>query len=588
MLTMRQLGLFHLFAASALAQSSVFGYDRSKLSLASPGGCTSIAIRTKRRHRDKKAARWQRFTLIILWCAQLWLIPLAPAQTATSGYNPPNGRAEHLQRIAEPPELAGQPGPRPNPPTPNQASLQFVQSKAIRAVDPHVAKTLAPAIRELTELIRLEPTNSDFHLLRANLSCYNRANSADILNEIALSMTLHDSKSTAYPTLRDHYALKAKVEFESGHLEDSMRDLDLAIREDYENAEDVFNDGGTKPTTTTRPCVWTQADLDTLGQRFPADYRPTLYRGLYLTFFYRFDYKADYKPVLNAFERATALNPTAPLPHFFIGRLYTLGSLGGMMSAKNAKCLDYVVPRTSECLDLDETHRRGVRSLTRAIALDPKFGPAYAARADALSKLKEFRQAIRDYDEFLQLSPTSEGARMAYNDRGLSKVALGQYQEAVQDFTQAIAIGCVQLCSSYDNRAEAYMKLHNYTKEIEDISASIKQNLSNTVFLMSIDQFRRIYPEYDTVTDDVLCEKLRALFFPAMKYADFAKQFLIEAKEYQSTVLPDLYLKRGDAYAAQKEPARANIEYDRVSRAFPEWAAISFAEENGIRVRKRD
>jgi hypothetical protein len=39
-----------------------------------------------------------------------------------------------------------------------------------------------------------------------------------------------------------------------------------------------------------------------------------------------------------------------------------------------------------------------------------------------------------------------------------------------------------------------------------------------------------------------------------------------------------LYLKRGDAYAALKQTAKANIEYDRVSRAFPEWAALSFVE----------
>jgi TolA-binding protein len=71
-----------------------------------------------------------------------------------------------------------------------------------------------------------------------------------------------------------------------------------------------------------------------------------------------------------------------------------------------------------------------------------------------------------------------------------------------------------------------------------------------------------------------------------MQYADFAKQFLIEAKDFKSTVLPDLYLKRGDAYASLKQTAKANIEYDRVSHAFPEWAALSFVEENGKRIRK--
>ena len=149
-------------------------------------------------------------------------------------------------------------------------------------------------------------------------------------------------------------------------------------------------------------------------------------------------------------------------------------------------------------------------------------------------------------------------------------------------------MGCKKSCGSYDNRTEAYIKLHNYTKAIEDIGTSIKQHLSFAIFLMNIDQFRHIYPEYDTVPDEVLCEKLRALFFPEMRYADFAKQFLIEAKNYESTILPELYVKRGDAYAALKQPSKANIEYDRVSRAFPEWAALSFVEKSGKRIRKKE
>lgn len=508
------------------------------------------------------------------------------AQSATSGQKLPDRREARLQHIVEPPELAGEPPPVPTPPS--SASLQFVESKAINAANPQDAKTLAPAIQELTGLIRLEPTNSDFYLLRATLSCYLRGNSTEILDDISHSLSLHrQSASTAYPTLREHYGLKAKIEFENGRFDDSMRDLDVAMREDFESAEDVFNDGNTKPTTTTRPCVWTQADLNTLERRFPQDYRPPLYEGLYLTYFYKFDLESDYSPVLDAFHRAATRNPTSPLPEFFIGELYSVGHLGGIMSIKNAKCLDDVVPRTPECLALDEVHRTGVRSLTRAIALDPGFGPAYALRADVLSRLKVYRQAIRDYDKVLELKPTSEKARIAYNDRGLARVSLGDYQSAVLDFTQSIAMGCRESCGSYDNRAEAYLKLHNYPKAIKDISASIRHTLSlYGVFQMNIDQFRRIYPEYDSVPDDVLCEKLRAMFYPAMKYADFAKQFLIEAKEFKSTILPDLYLKRGDAYAAMNQTQKANREYDRVSRGFPEMASFSFIEKNGKRIRK--
>ena len=489
-----------------------------------------------------------------------------------------------LQHIAEPPELAGEPRPVPTPPSP--ASLQFIQSNAINSAHPHDVKSLNPAIQELTRLIHLEPTNSDFYLLRANFSCYMRANSAGILTDISRSISLHKQSTSAYPTLKDHYALKAKIEFENGQFEDSMRDLDLAIEQNYEDAKDVFNDGHTKPTTITEPCVWTLADIYTLERRFPQDYRPPLYRGLYLTFFYSFDLASDYSPVFDAFHRAATVNPVSPLPEFYIGELYSIGGLGGLMSIKNAQCLDEIVPRTPQCVALDEVHRSAVRSLTRAIALDPKFGPAYALRAIAFAHLKEFRQAVRDYDKVLELEPEPDAARITYNDRGLAKVSLGEYQSAVQDFTKSIAIGCKPSCGSYENRADAYIKLHQYPEAIADIGAAIKQQLSSAVFLMNIDQFRRIYPEFDAVPDDVLCEKLRALFFPQMKYADFAKQFLIEANEFESTVLPDLYLKRGDAYAAMKQIRKANAEYDRVSRGFPKYASYAFEQVNGKRTRR--
>jgi len=66
-----------------------------------------------------------------------------------------------------------------------------------------------------------------------------------------------------------------------------------------------------------------------------------------------------------------------------------------------------------------------------------------------------------------------------------------------------------------------------------------------------------MYPEYDDVADDVLCEKLRTLFYPQMSYADCSKQFLIDAKEFDDFVLPELFLKRGDAYSDMGDLARA-------------------------------
>jgi tetratricopeptide (TPR) repeat protein len=407
-----------------------------------------------------------------------------------------------------------------------------------------------------------------------------------VSDDITQSIALHNSaKPTDNPNLKNHYALRAKMALVDGRYEDAMRDLDAAIKEDYSGAEDVFNDGKTDPSTTTRKCQWTQPDLDGLAKRFATDFRPPLYRGLYLSYFLRFHVEGDPQPAFDAFERSAALNPASALPHFFIGYLRAL-RLSGWISMAGSKCIDSIVPRTPDCLALDDMRRAGLRSLTRAIALDPTFGPAYAARADVLYNLKEARQAVRDYDEAL-LRTTRASARSLYNDRGLARFAAGQYHAAILDFSQSMALGCADdaLCQSYVNRADAYIKVQNYVQAIADIGVQIRRTLSNAVFLINIDDFRRIYPEYDAVPDAVLCEKLRSLFFPAMSYASFSKQFLMEAKLKPTFVLSDLYLKRGDAYAKLGRAAAAEAEYDRVSRTFPDFARSAFIQVNGKRAR---
>jgi hypothetical protein len=62
---------------------------------------------------------------------------------------------------------------------------------------------------------------------------------------------------------------------------------------------------------------------------------------------------------------------------------------------------------------------------------------------------------------------------------------------------------------------------------------------------------------------------------------------LVNAKEFDDFVLPELFLKRGDAYADMGDLAGANREYDRVSAGFPKWAVNDFRTRNGKRIRIR-
>jgi tetratricopeptide (TPR) repeat protein len=488
-------------------------------------------------------------------------------------------------RVIDPGELSGPPKPLPS--QPSSAQRRFAESDVFRALDPKKPETIAPALSALNDLLKEEP-NSDMYFMRALVGCEAKVAPKSMLSDLATALSIRPAKteSSAFTTKREMYALKAKIEFDSGEFKAAADDLENAIKEDYESAPQTFNSGKPKPSLTAKPCEWTQADLNLLTKEFPRDYRPPLFLGLYLAYFTTYDPDTDSKPIFAAFDRAAELNPVSPLPSFYTADAYLMGRLGGMMSTTAAKCIDDITPRTKPCLELDELHRTGLRWVTKAIAIDPTFAPAYTMRAEGLYRMKEHRQAVRDYDKALELHPTDDGRRGLYNDRGLAKLELKDYQGAIANFTSAIALGCDEpLCLSYENRALAYMKMHNYSKAVADYTMVIRQRLSNDVFLMNIDQFRRIYPEYDTVADDAVAEKLRLLFFPEMARDVFAKNFLIEATELKSFLLPELYLSRGDAYAKLGDSKKANTDYDRVSHGFPEWAKTAFTEVGGKRVR---
>ena len=498
-----------------------------------------------------------------------------PAQTASS---------RHQTKVVDPSELAGPPKKIIVLTPTKRAFAQSGVMEQLQSKDPSV---LASISRQITSFIQQDPNDSDFYFLRSNVSCeIPGSNKESMLNDINTAIKLwKPGETTAFDSLSGHFAMKAKIEVLLGRYADALNDLDSGMKVAYAKAEDMFNNGNVKPSEPINfPCMWSQADVDKLAEVYPRDFRTSLYRGLYELEFSHFSLDTDYRSILRSFERAAELNTSSPVPPYFAGYTYVFGGIGGLLSKANAACIDDEVPRTKECLELDEIHHTGERYLTKAIAIDPTFEPAFVLRAAAHLKLHENRQAIRDYTKALELDPKAD----VYQDRASAESELKEYQAAIIDYTRSIAQGCENTsCGAYEYRADVYLKLHDYPQAIADLTHAIRNYLDGTIFGFNVDQFRRIYPEYDDTADDVLCEKLRVLFYPQMSYADFSRNFLIDAKEFDVTVLPELYLKRGDAYADMGDLARANREYDRVSAGFPKMAKYAFTMRNGKRLRNR-
>lgn len=182
-------------------------------------------------------------------------------------------------RVIDPVELSGPPKKLT---VITAAKRAFIESSP--QLDSKDPKVLDGIVKDLTSFIQRDPSDPDFYFLRATVSCLINGDKNAILNDVGTSIKLFSpGKTYVYDSLRDHYALKAKIEFLLGRYQEAMTDLDASIQVDYSSAEQVFNDGNVKPNQPAATlCAWTQTDLNTLARMFPKDYRTSEYLGLYL------------------------------------------------------------------------------------------------------------------------------------------------------------------------------------------------------------------------------------------------------------------------------------------------------------------
>jgi hypothetical protein len=121
--------------------------------------------------------------------------------------------------------------------------------------------------------------------------------------------------------------------------------------------------------------------------------------------------------------------------------------------------------------------------------------------------------------------------------------------------------------------ADAYMKTRQWDLAIRDFTTAISLEVGGSTLLMNVGQFRAIYPEYNAASNEVIARKLNQTFFTDLTYEGFSKTFL-SGKPMPSTTIPDLYLKRSDAYLLRSNWRRAATDFRRAMNGFPDYAAV--------------
>jgi tetratricopeptide (TPR) repeat protein len=265
---------------------------------------------------------------------------------------------------------------------------------------------------------------------------------------------------------------------------------------------------------------------------------------------------------------AAKINPASAMPHLFKAEVFLKTFFFQMMSIYDPQH--------------DQLNNAGINLLDKTLALDNDNIWALKERALMYSHLKKWRLAIADYDRALMVDPKDFAS---LNDRALAKIEIGDTYTAISDLGEAIRNSERELqhSTSYQARADAYIKTRQWDLSIRDLTTALSLEIGGQVLLANVRQFRALYPEYRTATDDAVARKLQQTFYPDWKYEDFAGKFMNGNGSFgfPNFVIGDLFLKRSDAnlkagnwHAAKLDFRRAGRGYNDAPDAIDRWRDI--------------
>lgn len=514
---------------------------------------------------------------------------LSDKQSGSKGnsYEPPTAeeiapmRPEYLAelvKIHEPSEMSGKPMQVRKPASPWALKAVRVVD-ALRSPEKATHNERSAAIHDLLELAKTQEVSDgmDDAILYGTIATLACIDGADPRIVIGYTNNAIGERSG------DLLALRARMYLRDGERGKALDSLEQ-IMADGEGRALVGGDA--QPRKDSTPCGWSVADFDALGD----DPRALAAKGLYLSSFIALNAEAKgtvkESDIQDLYTRSAA-SWHSPIPHFLATSLEGLGSDHSM---NHARCIRINmgggrVPNiVSACAKYDDGTRREIRELTMALVIDPRFTPALSARADKYLELaqgsyadgkpsrKLFELAINDYTAAIAAGGKDKHA--LYCDRALALASIGKYQDAAAGYTEGMKYaknGTEDSPFVYEQLAGVYMKMGRF----DDAASVLTQAIINStgggmdavIVLGSIKAFRALYPEYDLLPDEILAEAIRRRYEPQFPQS-WNEKFISKDGAFKgkiaSSILPELYVLRGDAYMKGGHRAEALADYRRV------------------------
>lgn len=191
--------------------------------------------------------------------------------------------------------------------------------------------------------------------------------------------------------------------------------------------------------------------------------------------------QADYKNSIKYFSEAIKKNPDYWKLYYYRG-----------LSYQNWGEIDRAIKDFSKVLKL--------------ISHKSTLADIYVIRGTLFYQKTEYESSIADFDKAIELHPENKGA---YYYRAISKEAVGDYQDALKDYTRAInsaskfmsGISDTAIAQAYVDRADLYRKLNKLELALADNNKALSIEETWVAFLSRGTTFAKMERFNEAITD---------------------------------------------------------------------------------------
>lgn len=185
----------------------------------------------------------------------------------------------------------------------------------------------------------------------------------------------------------------------------------------------------------------------------------------------------------------------------------------------------------------DEAARQ-IQALDQSIKNDPNNAKLYYGRGLAHGTLGQYKQAVEDFSKASVLNPKSPNTYFLLGD---AYDNLGQYQYAIDCYNRTIALDPMYE-EVYDCRGMAYAGLKQYQKAVDDFTKELSHHQSPAVFYNRAIAHDHLKQYQKAVNDYTSAIKLRpayglAYYFRASAYQSMGKTALARKDRQRASAL---------------------------------------------------